>query len=364
MTRLPVSSLVSPPEAEPLDSFNAPCYQPPFPSSNKLPPIAPERAQSQTDMDLPSPPVTPYERSRKINSAQQPDANAVAGPSRDPVLFPSDRRSSAFENEPLFGPELAPPAAQALVEKHIAKRKSTGRVKFQPPTRDEYMLALACASRVITNYNRNPGAWAKKERQIFDRQWDTLHPKTHESNSKFKKLAPAPGRKGQSSGGRVSKPQRAKRTPRSTPKSKALDSFESTPARSAPKPRVIGTNRDDTDYNSLPDYSPPLATLRGTKGLKADWKGQVLDLSNDPDRNALDSSEISLAATLRLSCATYLCSKRRIFEARLHALRRGKEFRKTDAQQACKIDVNKASKLWTAYDRVGWFNADYFKQYN
>src|SRR4030095_11349090 len=95
-----------------------------------------------------------------------------------------------------------------------------------------------------------------------------------------------------------------------------------------------------------------------TKGLKADWKGQMLDLSNDPDRHVLDPAEVGLAATLRLSCATYLCSKRRIFEARLNALRIGKEFRKTDAQQACKIDVNKASKLWTAYEKVGWFQPE------
>jgi len=43
-------------------------------------------------------------------------------------------------------------------------------------------------------------------------------------------------------------------------------------------------------------------------------------------------------------------------------LRIGKEFRKTDAQQACKIDVNKASKLWTAFDKVGWFKKDFFLQ--
>jgi hypothetical protein len=47
----------------------------------------------------------------------------------------------------------------------------------------------------------------------------------------------------------------------------------------------------------------------------------------------------------------------------VRALRIGKEFRKTDAQQACKIDVNKASKLWTAYDRVGWFDSEHFQQY-
>jgi predicted DNA-binding ribbon-helix-helix protein len=97
--------------------------------------------------------------------------------------------------------------------------------------------------------------------------------------------------------------------------------------------------------------------------LKADWKGQVLDLSADPDKHLLHEAEVNLAATLRLSCAVYLSSKRRIFMARVACLSRGKDFRKTDAQQACKIDVNKASKLWQSFDKVGWFNPDYFRQY-
>ena len=77
----------------------------------------------------------------------------------------------------------------------------------------------------------------------------------------------------------------------------------------------------------------------------------------------LHEAEINLASTLRLTCATYLCSKRRIFEGRLRAFKNKKEFRKTDAQQACKIDVNKASKLWTAYDKVGWFNKTFLEKF-
>jgi predicted DNA-binding ribbon-helix-helix protein len=89
----------------------------------------------------------------------------------------------------------------------------------------------------------------------------------------------------------------------------------------------------------------------------------MLDLTNDPDRHMLHEAELNLASTLRLVCATYLCSKRRVFEARIEALKIGKEFRKTDAQQACKIDVNKASKLWQSFEKVGWFNPEYFRQY-
>ena len=41
----------------------------------------------------------------------------------------------------------------------------------------------------------------------------------------------------------------------------------------------------------------------------------------------------------------------------------GNEFKKTNAQQACKIDVNKASKLWTAFENVGWLHIDWVRKY-
>lgn len=234
--------------------------------------------------------------------------------------------------------------------------------KRNKPTRDEYLLALSCVPIVSTQYNRNPAAWAREERETLERQLVLMNRyRPGDLEAKLKKIAPAPARRIGVAPPRVPR-IRVKRTPKSTPKQHALDSFDSPP--SASKPRALGTNRDDTDFHALKDFSPPLDTLGGNaKALKADWKGQMLDLSNDPDRHLLSPAELNLASTLRLSCATYLCSKRRIFEARVRALGVGKEFRKTDAQQACKIDVNKASKLWTAYERVGWFKPEYFQQY-
>jgi hypothetical protein len=333
-------------------------------------------------MNLPSPPVTPYIGNKKRKaSAASLDQPAI---SRDPVLFPraddDDAESAVVADTsapPSASPQTTIPADQPLfpssdftdelIEQHIAKRAKRVSKRQPTPTREEYKLMAVCVSIVLAQYNRNPGAYAKREREILDHQSSRMK---QYAFSNLKRLAPAPAKRGQAAGNapRPQRPQRAKRTPKSTPRQAALDSFDSSgsPApRATPKPaRVIGTNRDDTNYNSLPDYSPPVETLRGnSKALKADWKGQMLDLSNDPDRDMLDPAELHLAATLRLSCATYLCSKRRIFEARLHALRIGKEFRKTDAQQACKIDVNKASKLWTAYDRVGWFKPEYFTKF-
>lgn len=366
MNRLPVSSLMSPPEAKPLESFHHPSspFTKPDTSSlgdlMKLPPISDDRKRTQSEMDLPSPPVTPYTgaKKRRSHTAEQIERDVEISASRDPVLFP--RHDSVAREEPLFGP-IPPPAAEALVEQHINSHMARFENKRNKPTRDEYLLALSCVPIVSTQYNRNPAAWAREERETLERQLVLMnrYRPLGEPEARLKKIAPAPMKK--VAGGTPRVPRtRVKRTPKSTPKQQTLDSFDTSPT-SASKPRALGTNRDDTDFHSLPDYSPPLETLGGNaKALKADWKGQMLDLSNDPDRHLLSPAELNLASTLRLSCATYLCSKRRIFEARVRALGVGKEFRKTDAQQACKIDVNKASKLWTAYDRVGWFKPEYF----
>lgn len=357
MNRLPVSSLMSPPESKPLDSFqHSPSVRDASSSLNmKLPPISADRKRTQSEMDLPSPPVTPYTGTKKRHSHTAEQIERDVGSSRDPVLFP--RQESITGEEPLFGP--IHPAAEAVVEQHINSHMARFDNKRNKPTRDEYMLALSCVPIVSTQYNRNPVAWAREERETLERQMALMNrSRPGDMGAKLKKIAPAP-RKAVTP--RVQR-TRVKRTPKSTPKQQTLDTFDSPPTAS--KPRVLGTNRDDTDFHALPDYSPPVDSLgSNAKALKADWKGQMLDLSNDPDRNLLSPAEFNLASTLRLSCATYLCSKRRIFEARLRALSVGKEFRKTDAQQACKIDVNKASKLWTAYERVGWFRPEYFHQY-
>lgn len=366
MNRLQVSSLMSPPEAKPLENFHPSPYPPKRDSSAplgdiKLPPISADRKRTQSEMDLPSPPVTPYTGSKKRRSHTSDQIERDVGSARDPVLFPRHDSMAGASDEPLFGP-IPPPTAEALVEHHINSHMARFENKRNKPTRDEYLLALSCVPIVSTQYNRNPVAWAREERETLERQLVLMNRyRPGDLEAKLKKIAPAPAKKVGAAPPRVQR-TRVKRTPKSTPKQQALDSFD--PPQSASKPRVLGTNRDDTDFHALQDFSPPLETLgSNAKALKADWKGQMLDLSDDPDRHLLSPAELNLAATLRLSCATYLCSKRRIFEARVRALNVGKEFRKTDAQQACKIDVNKASKLWTAYDRVGWFKPEYFRQY-
>ena len=130
--------------------------------------------------------------------------------------------------------------------------------------------------------------------------------------------------------------------------------------------RPSGDTLGDVAYNSIPDYAPPTSTLPtdDPQILQVHWPQKaVVDLSHDPDRHMLHEAEIRLATSLNLSCAKYLCTKRRIFHARLKALQEGRKFKKSDSQKACKIDTNKASKIGGAFEKVGWFDEKYFLGY-
>ncbi|KAK6197517.1 uncharacterized protein RJT21DRAFT_57970 [Scheffersomyces amazonensis] len=117
---------------------------------------------------------------------------------------------------------------------------------------------------------------------------------------------------------------------------------------------------------SIPDLSPnAFETLppNNSKALRIEWKGQPMDLSNDPLRNKLHPAELVLASILRLPVAVYLDSKRRFFFEKIERFKQGKQFRRTDAQKACRIDVNKASRLYAAFEKVGWLKDEHFKKY-
>ncbi|KAI5952766.1 hypothetical protein KGF54_003633 [Candida jiufengensis] len=119
---------------------------------------------------------------------------------------------------------------------------------------------------------------------------------------------------------------------------------------------------------SIPDYSPnAFETLptNNAKCLKIEWKGQPMDLSQDPNLNKfkLHQGEILLASILRLPLAVYMDSKRRFFFEKVSKIKLGKQFRRTDAQKACRIDVNKASRLFAAFEKVGWLNDELFEKY-
>ncbi|KAI1916560.1 hypothetical protein LOZ12_003028 [Ophidiomyces ophidiicola] len=346
------SLFISPPN-DTAHTFDTNTSQPPHTSYSTAASQKEKQTATSSEVSSPSemisPPITPFKKGDAMpqEGPAGPD-NELAGSSKDPILFPIDQRPQETSDVPLFGPDISV----------LAQRKTLATEK--QGTRRARPRKICGRSRVIEGFNRDPRAWLEFENKQLERMYGK--PVGRATNAKSKKSSPKT-KVIQAKASGVQKPQHTMRTRKSTTQEPAEKPSPITPVKAAPKPRVIGTNRDVTDYRSIVDYSPPISTLDTAKGFKAEWKGQMLDLSEDPDREILHRDELTLAATLRLSCNSYLCNKRRIFVACINSFRCRKDFRKTDAQQACKIDVNKASKLWLAFDRAGWFQPKYFTQY-
>ncbi|KAJ6442426.1 swirm [Purpureocillium lavendulum] len=357
-----INSLMSPPEAV-LDSF----------SQNSS--VA-GRAMGKHDGQGPasahqplpmSPPVSPY--SKPIATATAPPVTPPSSVStiQDPLLYPHDEHSPSSPSQaPLFAP--AELENQRIVDEHLRARSQSIFADLPSPRREDYELALTFRSDVMKHFTADRKGWLRKNRALLEadrragaQRYPTIMPAKpimakpvkHRNTDRVSKTqgqgAPRPIRNN---------------VPATAPARSAARPASRVSATPEPSRRIVAPNREDKDFESLPDYCPPLNTLPNrSNSLKVDWKGQPIDLSNDPHRHLLHPDEVTLAGNLRLDCATYLTSKRRIFERRLQCLRMGKEFRKTDAQQACKIDVNKASKLWTAFDKVGWLDARFMRQF-
>jgi hypothetical protein len=358
-----ISNLMSPPEPAPLDMFKVagPATGKPASASGTHVPHQPL-----------SPPVSPFSQAAStINPAPPLNLNG-----KDPILYPASEASTSAPTGPLFS--LSPAsvdkfrtATRQLVSEHIASRPVGLFRDSTPPRLEDYELALYFKSNCFRMFQDNPKQWLRKERELL--RADRKHTALSFQPTKLPHILPAsrPAVLGPQStkvsSVRVQKPKSTKaktqnpRPIRATPAPARETIRVSTPE---PRVRTVAPNREDKDFLSLEDLAPPVTTLPPkANSLKVDWKGNALDLSNDPNRHMLHPDELILASNLRLDCATYLTSKRRIFLRRLECAKIGKEFRKTDAQQACKIDVNKASKLWQAYDRVGWLDIEWMREF-
>ena len=381
-----ISNLMSPPEPAPLDMFR--------PATTTTAAASGGKPAAGPDMRVPhqplSPPVSPF--SHAANTISPTPLLNLSG--KDPILYPAVEAPASVPTGPLFTPAPAPVAAatppprtttERLVSEHIASRPASLFRDSTPPRPEDYELALYFKSNCFRMFRNNPQQWLRKERELLraDRKHTALTFTTPSATAaRLPHILPAsrPAVLGPQSTKaptvRITKPKSPKAAKPQNPRPiRATPTTTTAPGTSSsretirvgtPEPRVrtVAPNREDKDFAALQDLSPPVSTLPArANSLKVDWKGNALDLSSDPHRHLLHPDELALASNLRLDCATYLTSKRRIFLRRLECARIGKEFRKTDAQQACKIDVNKASKLWQAYERVGWLSVEWMKGY-
>ncbi|KAF9545808.1 hypothetical protein EC957_010436 [Mortierella hygrophila] len=104
-----------------------------------------------------------------------------------------------------------------------------------------------------------------------------------------------------------------------------------------------------------PDVGP-VSILDNQSLPKIIWKGYPLNISGKIGFELLHPYEVHIASTLRLSPAQYLACKRTLILAsrKYLSVPNGKQFKKSDAQKLCRIDVNKTSRLWEIFAKVGW----------
>jgi hypothetical protein len=154
--------------------------------------------------------------------------------------------------------------------------------------------------------------------------------------------------------------------------------------RSAPKvvdpnapPKVSKGQRTDAEFEdalmatAATIYYPPNDNLDrlGPNAMKVEWKSSKKFYSPQEStrfQNLKDvkfhSKEIDLAGTINMvHFAQYEESKRLIFQFWFERKSKGLNFTKTHAQQAAHVDVNKASALWTAFDKVNWFSDEAYR---
>ena len=364
-TRLPsIASLMSPPESKPLDDLRQTPTK--SPSMSHIKEYSP-KSSSPLKRTLPSPPISPFlDKQYKQESSSH---THIRKPSdlKDPVLYPESEAGDTNDG-PLFPPPEPAVNTEELITRHMAMHMMQFKNKLNTPTREEYRLALSCVPTIGSHYKKDPAGYLKRQWEEQENEYWQAKRICAKPGVKAPPIAIAPAPKAGKRAIKAPEPRpaahRHKRTPKNSPMSKLMN-FAPKGRSATPDGKGAPQKKEDIHFTEIPDYTPPLDTLPNNPHIfKPDWPAtNTLDLSNDPNRGLLHEAELHLAAKLRLSCAKYLCCKRRLFEARLTALRIGKEFRKTDAQQACQVDVNKASRLHTAYERVGWLDRKYVEKW-
>lgn len=361
---------LSPPEETPIDSFSKDADAGRGPWASKLAPI-------QTG---PSPPASPKQRLLPRIPALNTDLSHSSAP-HDPPLFPNTHHDN--DAAPLFSD-----ASQQSEVRHdsFTSDKEQQRSRSSTPKKSKSKRPFAWLSpersgleyhefwtQNLAELRRIPGNMTRLSPQEppvtserFDDYTASLKRSLHRTGSGISKPRISPPKGPVTKPAKVSIPAPPRRAPKiaSVPRDHKSPTVEPEKRKRAPPTKHAPQKEEDKLWASLPDYSPPISTLDGKpKALKVTWRGSPNNLSGDPDIHAMHPQEIEAAAELKLPAAQYLANKRRIFQAKLASLQAGKTFTKTAAQQACNIDVNKTSKLWEAYDRIGWFDEQHFQKW-
>ncbi|KAG0185220.1 hypothetical protein DFQ28_009693 [Apophysomyces sp. BC1034] len=119
----------------------------------------------------------------------------------------------------------------------------------------------------------------------------------------------------------------------------------------------VDLSLDDTVVYDDPAWIPSTDLFDKKKpAVRVTWKGSPLVIRHMPFYDRLHPGEASIASTLRLTPEQFLKCKRTLVLSAKDYHARNMAFRKSDAQKLCRIDVNKTSTLWCAFNKLGWFH--------
>ncbi|KAF7723010.1 hypothetical protein EC973_002426 [Apophysomyces ossiformis] len=119
----------------------------------------------------------------------------------------------------------------------------------------------------------------------------------------------------------------------------------------------VDLSLDDSVAYEDPAWIPSTDLFDKKKpAVRVTWKGSPLAIRHMPFYDRLHPGEATIASTLRLTPEQFLKCKRTLVLSARDYYARNMAFRKSDAQKLCRIDVNKTSTLWCAFNKLGWFH--------
>ncbi|CDH57500.1 hypothetical protein RO3G_16411 [Lichtheimia corymbifera JMRC:FSU:9682] len=116
-------------------------------------------------------------------------------------------------------------------------------------------------------------------------------------------------------------------------------------------------NIDNDDHDFFPSDWVPNPVSLDQVPVDVSWKGQPMPPDDhQPYLNRLHPQEVKIISHMRMTPAVYLRCKRAIIMAAREFTLHHQEFRKSDAQKVCRIDVNKSSRLWALFHAYNWLS--------
>lgn len=403
--------LLSPPSSKKHDSFDMSPSEVAMHYSSSSPIKGCSVSQGKMPVQMPSPEISP--RNKAAHAFSNPGIHRM---DVDPPVVPDDGTRHDFAT-PLFPPSQrtesadleidarntqAPLASKEPVEaiethqrisSHIKATSHQFRAPTERPTNQDYLLMANMFRKMTTMYNESPKDYLRDLRKFNSKYtFNRLpHHRITKPGQNLRPLAPA-------SASAANRRQAGSPSPTSrkinvaTPKQPVRP--RATTKRSAPRKKIAGPNvkmvtpskprssatkvdvslKDRLEFAQIPNYAPdpnttlprlangevdPLVLVKAMTKTHNNFKGPEDDMMAQ-----LHPAERQLAIKCGLSGWKYAAQKRRIFKAIWKRKKFGLEVKRTHAQEACSIDVNKASSMLEAWQSVGWDDPKHYVHFD